>query len=157
MDSTRIIPPPEAAAIWSTIVAEWGLAPGEDWWFPLTPTPRTGIVALDAKAFHAAVGAPWLRTLLANRGVERVLYFREFQDLPILDQPVASATFRYDRAEGYWCDAQTDRHDWLVYASHENSITLGGQWLIDALQGAWPAWDAHLWGQLPDSYRPAGT
>ena len=157
MDSTLIIPPPQAASIWSAIVAEWGLAPGDDWWFPLTPTTWTGIVALDARAFHAALGAPWLRTLLAARGVERVVYFREFQDLPTLDQPLASATSRYDRAEGYWCDTHANRRDWLIYASHENSITLGGQWLIDALQRAWPAWHTNLWGQLPASYRPAAT
>jgi hypothetical protein len=157
MDSTRIVPPPEAVTTWSAIVAEWGLTPGDLWWFPLTPTTRTGIVALDADAFHAALGAPWLRTLLAGRAVERVLYFREFTMLPTLEQPVADATFRYDRAEGYWCDTRVDRCDWLVYASHENSITLGGPWLIHALQRAWPAWNLHLWGQWPDSYRPAAT
>jgi hypothetical protein len=157
MKSIRIIPPPEAAAIWSEIVAEWGLTTGDVWWFPLSPTTRTGIVALDAKAFATALGASWLQQQLAGHGIERVIYFREFADPPVLEQPLAEATFRYDRAEGYWCDARADRRDWLVYASHENSLTLGGPWLIHALQGAWPTWGAHLWGDLPGSYRPAAT
>lgn len=156
MDSTRTVAPPEAAAIWSDLVAAWDIAPGSDWWFPLAPTNRLGVIALDARAFHVALGAAWLQELLAGHGVGRVLYFREFE-LPVLEQPLAQVTFRYDRAEGYWCDTRASRRDWLVYASHENSITLGGPWLLRALQGAWPAWGAHLWGDWPDSYRPAAT
>jgi hypothetical protein len=157
MDSTRTIASPEAAAIWADIVADWDIAPGSVWWFPLAPTKRLGVLALDAREFNAALGAPWLKELLAGHGVERVLYFREFADLPVLQQPLDQVTFRYDRAEGYWCDTRADRRDWLVYASHENSITLGGPWLVHALHGSWPAWRAHLWGQWPDSYRPAAT
>jgi len=157
MDSGRTVSPPDAAAVWAAIAAEWDIAPGDVWWFPLAPTSRTGVLALQAEAFAAALGAGWMRDALAAHGVERVLYFREFADLPVLEQPLAQATFRYDRAEGYWCDARAERRDWLVYASHEDSLTLGGSWLVEALQAAWPAWREHLWGELPDSYRPAAT
>jgi hypothetical protein len=34
---------------------------------------------------------------------------------------------------------------WLIYASHERSITLAGTWLIAAVQEIWPRWDEHLY------------
>jgi len=85
-------------------VADWDIAPDSVWWFPLAPMKRLGVLALDAREFDAALGAPWLMEPLAGHSVERVLYFREFADLPVLEQPLDQVTFRYHRAEGYWCD-----------------------------------------------------
>ena len=30
--------------------------------------------------------------------------------------------------------------DWVVYASHESSITIAGDWLIRILKENWPEW-----------------
>ena len=77
--------------------------------------------------------------------------------LPVVEQPLAAASFRFDGGEGHWCDARVDRRDWLVYASHEGSLTLGGGWLVAAAQRAWPAWAGHLWAGLPECHRPEAT
>jgi len=44
--------------------------------------------------------------------------------------------------EGFWCCKQMD---WVIYASHENSITFGGEWLINKVKGAWSNWESYLW------------
>jgi hypothetical protein len=50
-------------------------------------------------------------------------------------------TPRYNGAEGYWTSADLD---WIIYASHEASVTLGG-WLVGRVKALWPSWDAHVW------------
>ena len=156
MDQPRVLSDAEAEATWAALAIAWDIHDA-DWWFPLTDTSRRGVAAFEARAFHAALGPTWLRRVLAARGVERTIHFPEFGELPVEELSLAAAAFRYDRGEGYWCDARTDHRDWLVYASHEDSLTLGGTWLVAEAQRAWPAWAGHLWGGLPDSYRPEAT
>jgi hypothetical protein len=46
----------------------------------------------------------------------------------------------YTGAEGYWTDGT---FEWLVYASHEGSVTVAGERLLPALQRRWPDWSKH--------------
>jgi hypothetical protein len=48
----------------------------------------------------------------------------------------------YTGAEGYWTDASLN---WLVYASHESSVTVAGQRLLPLFQQRWPDWPRHLY------------
>jgi len=47
----------------------------------------------------------------------------------------------YNLAEGYWSSEQMD---WIIYASHESSITVGG-WMLDEIKEQWPAWSEYVW------------
>lgn len=111
-------------------------------WHPLEATSRSDVAAFKASVFHEAVGAGRLRTLLAEHGVWRVVETREFIELPTRGLDLSDVDFEYDGAEGYWCD---ERLDWLVYASHEDTISLGGAWLIDAVKKIWPEWQSAFW------------
>ncbi len=44
--------------------------------------------------------------------------------------------------EAYWTSG---RMDWLIYISHESSVTVAGDWLIGAVKEAWPDWERHLY------------
>ena len=44
-------------------------------------------------------------------------------------------------SEGYWCDGA---FDWIIYASHESSITIGG-WLLPEIKKVWSNWKEGLW------------
>jgi hypothetical protein len=35
--------------------------------------------------------------------------------------------------------------DWVIYSSHESSITVAGEQLLPAFQEAWPEWRRHLY------------
>lgn len=43
----------------------------------------------------------------------------------------------YTGAEGFWTDRS---FDWLIYASHEGSLTVAGRQLLPAFQQAFPQW-----------------
>jgi hypothetical protein len=112
----------------------WGIS--ESYWYPLTEgAPPADVVALKADLFDREVSLPALRALLRSRGIERFIELREYgsgyeADVELLE-PV------YNGAEGYWTD---NSGEWVIYASHENSVTLGGQWLIAGVAAAWPGW-----------------
>jgi len=46
------------------------------------------------------------------------------------------------RGETYWSSGELD---WLVYSSHEESITFAGRWLVGAVKAAWPTWSERLY------------
>ena len=60
---------------------------------------------------------------------------------PEYEQDVSLFEPLYDGAEGYWSSGALD---WIAYASHESSVTVGG-WLLEEVKTLWPTWQAHLW------------
>jgi hypothetical protein len=81
-----------------------------------------------------------LRRLLADHGVSRLLELREWGDGYQLD--LSAASFRYNGAEGFWTPADMT---WMVYASHESSITVGGDWLIAGMRRALRQFDDYIY------------
>jgi len=54
----------------------------------------------------------------------------------------ASVAFYYTGAEGFWT---TGDSSWMVYVSHENSITFGGRWLIEHMQKSVPLFEKYIY------------
>ena len=97
--------------------------PGEHYWWPLDGAVRPDAVAFQDAYFHREVGAEALRRLLRRRGITRVWQFEELRLAPDLEQDPIWCTFRRSGGETYWTSRALD---WLVYASHERSLTIAG-------------------------------
>jgi hypothetical protein len=90
-------------------------------------------------------GAQLLREALGSRGISRVLQLHEFGppepeyeiELSILEPMYASGGEEY---------CVSKELDWVVYASHESSITIAGEWLIEAFKQKWPEWTHRTYG-----------
>lgn len=145
----------EAAAIWEEITRRWDLK--HNHWYPIYGPPRpTNAIAFFAREFDEQLVPDTLHGILRDHGVERVYEFSEFSPIgteggsPELEMPLDHLIPKYGRAagwaEGYWFSKEMD---WLIYASHESSITVGGAWLIDAIKQAWPAWTDALYERFP--------
>jgi hypothetical protein len=113
----------------------------EGYWYPLADVARTDLLAFEAPRFHEALLAgKRLHAILADHGVEHVFelleggkaYSMELRDL----YPM------YGGDEGFWC---SDAMDWILYASHEGSFTVGGSGLVPAVKAAWPDWKRYVW------------
>lgn len=129
----------ECEQLWQRLADTWAV--GGDYWYPLAQVPRRDVLAFQAPRFHQALVAEGrLQAILAARGVERVFELREggsAYEIQLSDLHPA-----YTGDEGFWC---SDAMDWLLYASHENSLTVGGKWLISQVKSAWPGWERHVW------------
>ena len=135
----RVLSDDEEAREWRAVSNRWGIGPG--YWYPLSdPTvPGLELMAFDAPEFRRDVGIA-LRELLVAQGLRRVLEFREGG--PARELALELLDPLYDGLEGFWTARGAD---WIIYASHETSMTVGGAWLIEALKARWPAWQRHVW------------
>jgi hypothetical protein len=98
------------------------------------------IVTLHTQAIENPGAYDRLRAVLVEHGIMRVLELREWGEGYELD--VADVEFTYTGAEGFWTSGDMA---WMVYASHEASITFGGTWLIERMREAVPKWDLYLY------------
>jgi hypothetical protein len=89
--------------------------------------------------------------------VNTLLCLPEYSDLPAEEIDLAGADFRFRDIEEFWCDARPAVTDWMIYVSHEQSITLAGDWLVRESQRAWPDWASHLWSADARCYRAPAT
>ncbi len=134
----RVLPPEEAGRIWESVEQAWGLK-RRRYWYPLDDTERADVEAFQEIHFLNALTSGWFESVLAERGVDRVWELRESG--PEYEQDVSAFEPQYDGAEGVWT---SPAFDWIVYASHEGSITVGG-WMLDEVKQAWPEWARHTW------------
>jgi hypothetical protein len=127
----------ESQVVWDRLKQRFGL--GEHpFWFPLHGDRPPDTAAFEAGAFYERFGAAGLRGILAQEGVTRLWELREFGAEYELDLCLVEPS--YNGAEGYWT---ANDMDWLVYASHESTITVSGAALLERLRTRWPAWAAH--------------
>jgi hypothetical protein len=143
----RTLTADESKHLWSELRTRWGIE--GFYWYPLdrpdTVEPPQNSVALGADPFFDAEVQARLRDVLAGLGVSRMWELRELDtdadceiDLELFE-PI------YTGAEGFWTDGSLD---WLIYASHESSVTVAGARLLPAFQQAFPDWLE--WTYAPD-------
>jgi hypothetical protein len=94
-------------------------------------------LVLQASLLQEQGRLPDVAHVLAEHGVSRVFELREFAGGDY-ELDLATAGFQYNAGgEGWWTVAGAP---WLVQASHEDSLTVGGDWLVHGLQERWLDW-----------------
>lgn len=81
-----------------------------------------------------------MRRILTAHGVTHLYEHREGGESYELS--VSSFEPHYNGLEGFWSDKNLD---WIIYASHESSITVGGEWLLNEIKTVWPQWQQRIW------------
>jgi hypothetical protein len=129
----RVLSEDEGTEILTELRARWGVEGMR--WYPLAGAARPP----HTEVFHAESfqreASKAVRALLTDGGTTRVWELREGgvhyeMDTSLLD-PL------YTGLEGLW---SSEGLDWLIYASHEATVTVGGEGLLPALRSAWPEW-----------------
>ena len=132
----RVLSAVESQSIWSRLRDRWRILEG--YWYPLAECEISDVAAFNKGAFDEAVTPERLRSLLYAQPTWRIWELREYG--PEYEED--PALFEYDvGAEGYWSSGDLD---WIIYASHESSVTIGG-WLLQDVKAMWPEWQAHVW------------
>lgn len=99
---------------------------------------RPDTMTLHVVAMERSDGCASLRKIFADHHIRRLLELREFDEGHELDLDVAE--FAYNGAEGFWTERQME---WMVYASHEASVTFGGAWLVSAVKSSFPEFERY--------------
>ncbi|MEL6383142.1 MAG: hypothetical protein AAFQ89_11975 [Cyanobacteria bacterium J06626_18] len=133
----RVLSKSESEFLWSQLRKRWNIADG--YWFPLAECPLLDVAAFQDRYFNEFCSSFSLTNLLSARGISRIWELREYG--PEYEQEKSIFSPHYDGAEGYW---SSDNLDWIVYASHESSITVGG-WLLTEVKDHWTEWEKRIW------------
>jgi hypothetical protein len=153
----RLVPRDESQQLWQQIQNRWGANRRYWFWYPMVSTKiPQAVIAFEADWFHSEIPLHVIRHILKLHGVKRIYELRETSgyeyemDLELFEP-------YYNGDEGFWTSEPVD---WLIYASHERSLTVAGEWLVSAIKAAWPHWEHHLWRGYdfqgpPDGYSPS--
>jgi hypothetical protein len=140
----RVISVEESKKLRNQLKIIWDI--GESYWFPL----REGAIPPGVTTFHVEYyekmnGLRLLQESLMRRGVSRVFELHEFgPDEPDNEIELSILNPAYLSGGEQYC---TDKNvDWVVYASHESSITIAGEWLTQIFKEKWPEWERRSYG-----------
>ena len=126
----RVLASPESARLWKLLSERWGIE--GFYWFPLNEAaPPQNALAFHRELWDARDGNSILLASLARSGVERCFVLRELGP-PDYELEGSAVDPHYNGSEAFF----TSDGDWLLYISHESSITLAG-WLADTFRQHW--------------------
>jgi hypothetical protein len=140
----RVLTEEESKKLWSRLRQTWDI--GDGYWFPLRDSPVPDeLLTLHVDYFARMKGAELLRDALGIRGISRVFQLNEFRSIdPEYEMEISIVEPRY--ASGGEQYSTSESLDWVVYASHESSITVGGDWLTETIRESWPDWRQRAYG-----------
>jgi hypothetical protein len=147
----QILPSSDCEDAWVNLCVLWDV--NQHYWYPLRQQdpPRNDIVAFYSPFFEEFVGDGGIKRILLQRNIESVIELREGGSCERL--PTADVEIYYSGLEGYWT---SQAYDWLIYASHEYSITVAGEWLLEELKAIWPTWSKCIYcSPFEEDYKPS--
>jgi hypothetical protein len=111
----------------------WGIE-HRDYWIPLDGELRDDIEVFNYGQFQKEFGTEKLKEVIKDLGHEFVNELNEADD----DAKVKVEKLKsYKTLEFYYTP---DNVDWVIYVSHENTIAIGGQTLLDRIKEQWTQW-----------------
>ncbi|MBH5317518.1 hypothetical protein I6N90_06770 [Paenibacillus sp. GSMTC-2017] len=132
----------ESELLWTQLDIKWAIQKRSHW-IPLDASKHKFALPFMDDYFESEFGFERLRAILKKHGVNEVYELRELTSSPEYELEVSAFYPTYDfDGEGFWCSKEMD---WVIYVSHENSITIGGEWLINMVKEVWPNWESRLW------------
>jgi hypothetical protein len=128
----RVLRNDESESLWASLRDRWGIRGQGYGWFPLSGDYQPdGSLAFHEELWTARRGNQLLQRFLREQNVLRCNLLRELGP-PHFELDVSLAKAVYDGSESFLFD----NADWVLYTSHESSITAAGS-LAEFLRATW--------------------
>lgn len=136
----------ETAAVRRRVSAAWGTSNG--YWYPLAPRARDDIEAFQDTLVASQRLVSKIRNAMRDRGNAR--FWRLLEGGEVHAEDIRELDPGYGGEEEI-CTSES--LDWIVYCSHESSITFGG-WALELVKEFLPNWREALY---TDCYGDSGS
>ena len=110
------------------------------YWHPLKTQIFPNLIALDQTKLEALLSEELFRSILEDAASGALLLFHEH--LEDIETTLLEMPQLYGWSEAFLTPPS---FEWVVYWSHEDTITLGGQSIVSAFKGSVPQWESALW------------
>jgi hypothetical protein len=137
MPYRRALRESESESLFRQLIDKWKLS-GRTW-YPISDTAPVDMLVLRADHFSEYWSTGKLQTRLKQAGVDRIWELREYG--ASYERALDDVDPVYTGAEGFWTPKD---FGWLIFASHESSVTIDGEIAI-FLKETWPGWSASKW------------
>jgi hypothetical protein len=121
----------------------WGI--GKHYWYPLTKSKRDDLISLDSKYVITSQKLLDVKEILLHFGVEQLYEFREnglaYRIDNLEEYDFWDSDDYFWNNEGFWFD---DNMNFIIYLSHEETITLGGEVILKEIKSKWQEWGKNL-------------
>lgn len=133
----RVLSRAEVKRLQASLNSVWGAGASD--WFPPVEEPKGAVAEIEASGYHEAVSDEALLAILREHGVGRVYELLEWGAAYELDLELMEPYYFPQR---HFFDASLS---WVFFASHEGTIGLGGEWLIERVRTLHPDWELPSW------------
>jgi len=116
----RVLSQEEFATVCQRLAEVWGATGG--YWYPLHSRTHPSLIAFELARIDRPRLEAALDGFLRAAGAARMFEIREWGESYLTE--AAAHDFDYTGAEGFFTDPD---FRWIVYCSHESTITLGGE------------------------------
>lgn len=122
---------------------DWGI--GKHYWYPLTKCNREDLISFDSRHVIKPQKLQEIKSILMQFGVTEIYEFREnglaYKINNSLDYDFWDSDDYFWNNEGFWFD---DNMNFIIYLSHEETITFGGDIFVKEIKSHWQGWKEHL-------------
>lgn len=134
----RVLAENEIDYIEEKVRDKWGI---ENFADPFTGSHREDVIVFKEKFFYDNINFLKLQSALKNLGEEKIYEINITDPASYIMEISAFAIFKQDGEtclEGFWCSTKME---WIIYKSHENTISIGGKILIDEVKILIDSWE----------------
>lgn len=142
---------------WTKLREKWAVS---FYWYPLAAKPpgrelEVFVASAFNENFYDTNGrSTLLRRIFEKKGIKSIFEFYERTGSKPCEVEVTDFLWICYPAgegdgEGFWTSVQMD---WIIYCSHEDTITLGG-WILDEVKSVWPNWKDAAWLGWPQHHK----
>ena len=133
----RVLKETEAKNIHDSLEKIWQ---ARGYFYPLKERSREDLEGFQSAWFDREVDLDKLRQKILARGIERIWELKEYGPEYEIATTLLEPNYG-NGGEGFWT---SNGFEWLIYTSHESSITFGGWALLD-LKSIWPDSERRIW------------
>lgn len=110
----------------------------EHYWYPLSSCNRKDIIVFDRDYCELHGKFDELISCLIEHSISEIIELREDGSIKIIKKINGFEFWMSDEYfwmnEGFWFD---NNFDWVIYKSHEDTVTIGGNWLMSQMMIKW--------------------
>lgn len=126
---------------------KWGVE--SFYWHPLYYSDKPDLIALKKVYWEDKKQSNKIVELLLSHNIKEVIEVRSDKQLTTRKLVNTDMLWNGDdyfwNNEAFWYD---ESYEWLIYVTHEDSITFGGKWLVENVKRIWSEYiDDLLWDE----------
>jgi hypothetical protein len=116
---------------------KWNINP-YDFWIPLQGKPTENTIYFETENFENKIGYEKLNQILKEINIGNIYSFNEAREESIYSEILIK---KYDSPDIFFTNENVD---WVIYQTHEETISFAGKELIDKIKLLWKNWEDNV-------------